>query len=248
MERNGKATVVALYGIAVMLLVLTGLYARNSSPSNLMTRSGRSTGIKVSGHSEMMVSPDMAKVSLGIVTREKTSKQAAEKNAAIAQSILIGVKKAGVAAKDIRTTDYSIDPWIKYTGNTSRQLGYQVQNTMVVTVRDLAKISDVIDAGVKAGANDVQGVSFGFADEEGLRRKALSLAVKNAQQKADSIARTLGVEAGEPLSVTEEGDNAPAYTYSRARPMEAAFSIAKTPISPGEQEFTYDVEVTFSIR
>ena len=248
MERNGKATVVALYGIAVILVVLTVLYARNSSPSNLLTRSGRSTGIKVSGHSEMMVSPDMAKVSLGIVTREKTSKQAAERNAAVAQSILTAVKKAGVAAKDIRTTDYSIEPWTKYYRDTSRQLGYQVQNTMVVTVRNLGRISDVIDASVGAGANDVQGVSCGFADEEALRRKALALAVKNARQKAESIAVTLGVQAGDPLSVTEQGEYAPAYEYRLHREVVAAKPVYRTPISPGEQEFTYDVEVTFSIR
>lgn len=248
MDRNGKATVVALFGILVILLIGMLMYARNTSPSNAMLRSGRFLGIKVTGHSEMMVSPDMAKVSLGIVTREPTSKQAAEKNAAVAQSILNAIKGTGVAAKDVRTTGYAIEPWIKYTNTSSRQLGYEVHNTMQVTARDLGKISDVIDAGIKAGANDVRGVSFGLADEEGLRRKALSMAVKNARQKADAIAGTLGVGVGDPLSVTEQGEYTPMYDQPVLFSAPRREVAAQTPISPGEQEITYDVEVSFSIR
>lgn len=207
-------------------------------------------GITVSGHYETKVSPDVAYVSLGVVTRNKSARQAAEENAEIAQRVMNSIAGQGINKKDIQTTEYSTQPWVKYTSNgDEKRLGYQVSNVVWVRVRDIRKISNVIDATTQAGANSVQSVKFGIADQQALKRKMLSAAVKNAQTKAEALAGSLDVSVGRPLSINEESGSG--FSAMPASPVMGKLSPSKlyeTPINPGQEELSQDVTVVFALR
>lgn len=236
---NVKTICLKLSGLAL----LAALAFAFTAPASAQTDKGP-TGITVTGHGEVMGTPDIAYVTLGIVTRDKNASQAAAENARIAQAISSAVKRVGIADKDIKTQNYSIQPWMEYAPNVApRQLGYEVRNSVRITVRDVSKVGDVIDAGVRSGANEVQGVTFDIANDQPIRQEALAAAVQNARSKAEVVAKNLGVKVGVPLQVTESTTRVPIPLY-RAAGAEAA---APTPISPGQMQITSDVTVTFSI-
>jgi len=234
--------------LAAAALVLVGTAIGGRSPTAPRDENGHPYGIAVSGHGTRTADPDRAYVSLSVVTRHKSSRKAAEDNARIAQAVTKAIRAVGIDAKDIQTRGYSMQPWIRYARNEEKMLGYEVQNTVRVTVRDRTKVSDVTDAGTAAGANQVQGISFGIEDDEKLRREALASAVANARRKAEAVARKLGVEVGEPLEVREGSTEQPApYLATVPTGAPAARAAEPTPISPGRLEVSQEVEVTFRI-
>ncbi|MEI6915507.1 MAG: SIMPL domain-containing protein, partial [Armatimonadota bacterium] len=105
------------------------------------------TGITVTGYSETKAVPDTAYVNFSVVTRHARSREAVTQNAAIVNRVVAAIEKAGITKKDINTRNYSLQPWTEWVKNTEKYRGYVVTNSIVVTVRDLAKVSDVADAG-----------------------------------------------------------------------------------------------------
>jgi uncharacterized protein YggE len=234
---------VGLTVLAVAVLILAIPIARGRDAP----QTSRLGGITVTGHSQTLIDPDTAYVSLGVVTRDKSSRKAVNDNAHTSQAIMNAIRSLGIKDKDIQTINYSVQPWVKYTKYGEKYLGFVVHNTVRVTVRDIKKISDVTDAGTNAGANSMQGISFGVNDDEACRRDALASAVGNAKKKAEAVAKKLGVNVGRPLSVKESGtddDYAPVLQMRVAR---MRVHSSATPISPGQLEITQDVEVTFAI-
>lgn len=237
--------------LVVGAIAVLAIVARPQSPNVVTAKDGEPVGIKVSGHSELMAAPDTAYVSLGVISREKNSRQAVEKNAELAEAVTAAVKGVGIEEKDIQTRGYSLQPWMKQIGKESKQVGYEVRNTVRVTIRDIKKVSDVVDAGTAAGANTVQGVAFEVGDNQGFERKALAFAVEDARAKAEALAKNLGVKVGSPVSVDEEAgygwdyrSRSDVVCYSMA-PSASAGSLAK--ISPGELKIEKNVGVTFAI-
>jgi uncharacterized protein YggE len=161
------------------------------------------------------------------------------------------LKAAGIDDKDIQTTNYSIqldryrEP-MPVSSEAAEQppLTYRVSNMVSVTVRDLASIGEVIDAVVEAGANSVWGVSFGLDDPSVAEEAARADAIADAQARAESLAELSGVAVGPVMSVSEvvSGGGVPV-------PMVAEMAASGAgPISPGELEVGYRVQVTYFIE
>ena len=244
--RSGWLCGVAIV-LAIVAIVLAAVAMRGKAPSM------GPVGINVSGHSDRMADPDTAYVSLAVVTREKSPNQAAEMNARAAQAVTNAVTAIGIAKKDIQTRGYSLQPWIKYTKRGGeKQLGYVARNTVRVTVRDIKKVGDVMDAGTRAGANSIQGLSFGIDDDAKVRREVLAAAVDNAREKAQAVAKTLGVRLGAPVSIGESSAYAGGDNLVMSMPCPSAAplpreALPETPISPGQLKVTCNVETTFAI-
>ena len=77
---------------------------------------------------------------------------------------------------------------------------------MSVTVDDLKILGKVVDAGLSAGANRVEGISFDLKDDSGHEAGSGS-AARDAQAKAESIAEAMGVQLGRVRNVSEGGVN-----------------------------------------
>jgi len=201
------------------------------------------SGITVTGNAEITARPDIATVTLGVVTEASEAEKAVQENARVANAVVDAVVKAGIAKRDIETSYYSVVPVMDYQKVPPVTTGYRVTNTVRVKVRDLTKVGSLIDTAISAGANNVQGVGFDIEDPSSVRKEALVQALKKAEADAKLIADTLGVKLGRVVSVSEAG---PAII----KPTEYGIARAEatpTPIIPGQVHVTASVTVVYSI-
>ncbi len=203
--------------------------------------------ISVSGQGKADVAPDMATVSIGIVTTGKTAQLAQAENAKVASDVTAALGSLGIFSKDIQTY-YSMSP-VYEKGDYRKAVGYRASNTVTVTVNDVAKTGQVIDAALKSGATDVNGLSFGLKDARSVRDNALQMAVQDARSKADAIAAALGVKIIGIQNVKEDGGNFARYEVANARlaKLDGA-AMADTPVSAGTVEVNADVHIDFQIQ
>jgi hypothetical protein len=182
-------------------------------------------------------------VTLGVNTQSDDAAKAAKDNAGITNAVIAAVMKAGIAKSDIETTNYSVNPIMDYKKSPPVTVGYGVSNQIRLTIRDLARVGSIIDIGVKAGANNVQGVDFSIENDTELRGRALVKAIVQAQSKAQVMASAAGVKLGRLISMSEAGGYTP-------RPMLASYAkseAAPTPIIPGELTVSASVTMVYAI-
>jgi uncharacterized protein len=203
--------------------------------------------LSVSGEGRAFAAPDTAIVSVGVQSLGKTlARTSAEANERT-QRILDALAKAGIPAKDVRTTGHEVSmerPW--QDGRPGPVTGYRVSTSAEVRVRDLRQLGPVLDQVVAAGSNEVSGLRLVKDDPSAEQQRALSDAVARAREKAEVIARAAGVTLGEIVSVTESAPGPPVPYPVRTLGMAEARGGA--PVAEGELEFTAQVAVVFAIR
>ncbi|HEX4965306.1 MAG TPA: SIMPL domain-containing protein [Thermoanaerobaculia bacterium] len=208
--------------------------------------------LTVSGSGQARVAPDLATVRLGVVAQAPTARAAQDQVSRTAGAVLDAIRKVGIAAEDLQTSGLSLSPLYSQSNRPGgesqapRITGYQANNTVTVRVTDLAKAGPVIDAGLGAGANTLDGVDFGLRNDEAARAQALADAARAARAKAETLAKALGVRLGEILEVTEGGVSVSPPPYPRfgaVRAM-AESAMAPTPVSAGQ----VGVEASVTIR
>lgn len=201
----------------------------------------RATTLSLSAHGEVNAPPDMATINLGVMTEGPTAAAAMAANSARMAQVLAALKVAGIAARDIQTSNLNLTAKYVYAPNQPpRQTGYQASNDVTVAVHDLSRLGSAVDATVTAGANQVNGISFGLADPTAAENAARQDAVKALQAKADLYARATGYRVIRLVSLSEGGGYAPVrpVAFAGAAEMRAA---APTPVSPGELKVRIDV-------
>ena len=203
--------------------------------------------ISVSGQGRADVAPDMAVVNIGIVTTGKTAQLAQAENAKVASNVTAALGQLGIFSKDIQT-HYTMSP-VYEKGDYRKAVGYRANNTVTVTVNDVAKAGQVIDAALSSGATDVNGLSFGLKDAKSVRNTALQMAVQDARSKADAIAAALGVKIVGIQNVKEDGGNFARYEVANARlaKLDGA-AMADTPVNAGTVEVNAEVHIDFQIQ
>lgn len=203
-------------------------------------------GLTAVGHAELKFKPDIAYITVGVVTQARDQADAVKANATRATAVLNALKQAGVADKDIQTQFYGVQPQYDYQAQPAVLTGYQVTNSVQVTVRDLTKPGQIIDKVSAAGANQVNGVSFDLSDRSKAQSQALSAAVANAKAKVTTIAQAAGVSVGRLISMTE-GTVAPVQPVFRAAMRTAAAAQASTPVEEQQITITADVTAVYAI-
>jgi len=207
--------------------------------------------IAVTGSGKVTVTPDMATIQLGVAIQKPSAKAAREAAATAMTKIVAAIKALGIADKDIATAMVSLGPVYNYPNNASPVItGYQLTNAVTVKVRDLAKLSDVLDNAVAAGATTVDGVSFDVTDRSAAESQARDAAVKDAKAKADTYAKGLGVAITGVASVTENVVTPVWYgnVYnSLAGGATDKAATPSTPVLPGSTDVTITVQVSFLI-
>ena len=203
----------------------------------------------VSGNASVMAVPDQAIVRLGIV-RQAASAQAAQEQANVAaREILNAVEKAGVPPNQIQTARLVLTPIYAPRNPDSRDapriVAYNAMNTISVRLENLSIVGTVIDAGLKAGANQIEGVGFALRNDLPSRQQALKQAVEEARSKAQTMAEALRVNLLEVLEVSEGGVS----IVDRVEPVFAsrAAAVTETPVSPGQIEVRASVTIRYRI-
>jgi uncharacterized protein YggE len=211
--------------------------------------------ITVSGQGKISAAPDVAEISLGVLTEAATAREALTANNQAMASLQAKLKEEGVAAKDIQTTNIAVNP--RYSQPTPgpgggqrefvpRIVGYTVTNTVQITARDLTKLGTLLDLVVTAGANQMYGISFRIDEPEKLLDEARKRAMADARRKAELLAGEAGVVLGGPLRIVESGGVAPPVPVMRGRML--AMAAEAVPVAGGELDLSVSVQVQYELR
>ena len=205
-----------LVGLVAGPVLAGALAPQPYAPVNGATDQPPEHTISVAGSGKVVVVPDLATVRLGVVVERSTAKAAREAAAESMTHVVAAIRKLGIDDKDIATANVSLGPVYDYPNNKAPTVrGYQLQNMVTVTVRDLDKLSDVLDDGVAAGATSVDGISFDVADRAAAEAKAREAAVVDAKAKADTLASGLGVRISGVANVSESVSTPVWYEHMR---------------------------------
>lgn len=208
--------------------------------------------ITVSGEGKASVVPDIAEIDFGMDTGTQPSAAAAMKKLSDSiNKVYDAIQKSGIDKKDISTRNYSLNPVYDWTTGTQVIRGYQAMEALHVKVRDLDKLSDVTTAATSAGANQAGGVNFTVDNPEKVQAEAREKAIDQAKEKAQVLARQLGVRLGEVKAFSEGGGMQPPIMYERAMAPGmggGGADMKNLPLPAGEQDITISVSITYEIK
>ena len=201
--------------------------------------------------------PDLALFSAGVTTQGKTAGEALGENSAAMTRVVASLKRAGIADRDIQTSNLSVNPVYAEPrrlpdGSTEQRapviVGYQVSNNVSVRQRKLGDYGKVIDTLVSAGANQVNGPSFMLDQPDAALDQARTEAMKKARARADLYGRAAGLRVVRIVSISESGGYAPPMPVMyRMASADMAPAPPPAPISAGEVSLTANVTVQFEL-
>jgi hypothetical protein len=204
--------------------------------------------IAVSGEGSVVVPPDIVVVTLGVQTRGPAVGPAVAENNRTAEQVIQAVTDLGVAPEDVQTSSFSIWTQPRYDefGNVTDQVTYIVDNSVTITLRDVAALGTLLGDALAGGANSVQSVTYSLADPSAALEPARTAALNDAQRQAEQLASESGVTLGPILTVVEGmGGTPPGMPYYSGQP---APSAADVPTAPGTLEYAVQLTVTYGIR
>ncbi len=210
--------------------------------------------ISLSATGNSIVVPDMAELSLSVVREAATAREALDANNAAMAEVLAAMKEAGVAERDLQTSQFSIQPQYRYFQPNQQGVvqppeitGYQVTNGLTVRVRALENVGAVLDRAVTLGVNSGGGINFTTSRPEAALEQARKDAVERAMAKARTLTETAGVGLGRIVNISEQGGRQPRMKQM-ARMAEA--SLARdmaVPVAAGEGSYSVTVSISWEI-
>lgn len=254
-----KAVLSVLAGsVLVLALVISAKGSFAATPSigggtvtlvNPGPQGGPPPGIVVVGEAKLDYKPDVAYLTLGAVTQAPTAQAALEDLSRHIATMLERAKGLGIADKDIAHATYAIQPQYTYAQNQPPRLsGYQANQQVVVTLRNVTTVGKAIDALVRDDSATTASVRFALASGKDPELDARTRAIADARAKAEAMAQAAGVRLGGAISITEVG-SVGAQPYYGA--FKGAFADApqRTPadLPTGTVEQTIRMQVQFAI-
>lgn len=205
--------------------------------------------VRVTGISEVKVVPDRAVIELGVEKQSPSASGAKRAEDAAARRILDGLRTNGIDEKDIQTTYLSLRPQIFYQKKV--RISYFVaEQTLTVTVRDLAKLDALLESLIRAGGNQINSIRYETSDLRKYRDQARDLAVKAAREKAQALAAALGQQIGKAQSIEEVpeaeyfGGQANVFAYASY----GSLARSKPATAPGQNTVSASVIVSFDLN
>ena len=206
--------------------------------------------IIVHGTSSITLKADYGSINLGVSTKGATVAEAQATNSETIDKVIAAIREQGVADDDIVTNSFNVYANYDYQysklteGDTVS--GYQVENMLMVTVRDLSKISTVLDAAMSAGANQSYGITFSSSKQAEAYDEALKAAVKDGARKAELMASTMDKTLGGLVTMEEKQDS---YNlYGGTAMYKAEDASASTPIMTGQIVVNATVSLAYNFE
>ena len=228
----------------VILFLGLFLYTKLAGPIPFFINSVQTTKsdlFSVSGTGEETAAPDQAVVDLGVTKSSGSVLDAQNQTNTSISKIISDIKSKGIADKDIKTNQYSIN-------QDYQTKQYSVTANLEVKIKPIDKVNSVIDGATANGANLVNGINFTFSDElqKSLENKAREEAVSEAKQKAGSLAKAAGINLGRIVNVTENSSSPrPMPLGMGAADMKALNNSAPTQLQPGENSVSTTVTISY---
>jgi uncharacterized protein YggE len=259
--KNKYFTWLSVATVAMLFLFLGSATIHQLQQADTSSIDSRNT-ITVSGTGQAVAIPDIATFSFSVTKEAKTSAEAQKLTTDISNKILDAVKKAGVAEKDVKTTNYSLYPKYDYpqvvcpaiypsncpTGKEVLR-GYEVSQSFDVKIRDIAKVGQIVSDATGAGATNISGPTFGIDKEDEIIAKARNEAINFAKNKAKLIADGLGVRLVRVVAFNENEVGYPMPMMNKSTfGIGGADSVSAPQLPVGENKYSRTVQVTYEIR
>lgn len=252
-----SATVLAALPLAAMAGIGLAQSAHAQTVSAGPVVPAGNTLLNIAAEGKVARTPDLAVFSAGVTTQGKTAGEALTENAQRMAAVIAALRKAGIAERDIQTSNLSVNPVYgqpkrlpdgSYEQTDPVIIGYQATNQVSVRQRKLDQYGKVIDTLVSAGANQVNGPSFQIDSPEGALDEARVAAMSKARARADLYAKAAGLRVVRVLSISENGGFAPPPQPPIMFAREAMSSAPKaSPVAAGELEMTVTVNVSYEL-
>ncbi len=238
--------------LLVILFIFLGLflYTKLVGPIPFSVNSITTTKsdiFSVVGEGKANAIPDTASADIGITVNQATVNNAQSQANQIINKISSDLKNLGVKEKDIKTTNYSINPNYNFEGGRQRIDGYTVSVNLEIKVTPIEKINQVIDTATKDGANSVGNIQFTLNDEEKtkLENQARKQAVDAAKQKAQSLAQASGIRLGRIINVSESNQEQRPITFMEKSAV--GLGAGDTSVEPGQSTISTTVTLSYEI-
>jgi uncharacterized protein YggE len=234
-------SVVLLAGLTLAACGPTTVVANPAPPQRVLN---------VTGSGMVNLTPDVAYINIGVHTDMPTASQSVDANSTQTQQVIGALTKFGVDPKDIRTTSFSIYPNTQYDPQTNQKLRttYVVDNSVYVTVHQIAKLGDLLDATVAAGANSINSIQFDVDDKTAAIKQARDAAVKDAQTQAEELAAAAGVKLGDIQSVDFYNSIPTPIVNAYGKGGGGGGAEASVPIQSGQLTLTVTVNMSYQIK
>jgi hypothetical protein len=231
-------------------LVIAALMAPAATVAQNQSDSDTVRSINVSGVGRVKAEPDVADIQIGVSKQGEDAQAAAEKAAESMDAVITSLLDSGIAETDIQTTNLNLNPVYNYNTDPAKIVGWQANNNVSVTIRDIEVVGDVIDAATVAGANEISGISFRVDDPSAAEALARSAAVADAAAKAEQLASDAGVTIVGVITISESGGQQPQPIFMARE--EASFAAAdssfSTPVLAGQVELSVFVNIQYEIE
>lgn len=252
-----------LFSTAAALLLLAAFLtaapvaAQTASPSQ---ERAEPRLVTTTGEAEVLVVPDEVVLTLGVETSDVDLRKAKQQNDAIVSAVLAAAQANGVEPKHLQTDHISIEPRYRDSYEQRDFIGYFVRQTIVVTLKDIAKFDVLLTDALEAGATHVHGIQFRTTELRKHRDAARARAIQAAREKAVALAGELGQEVGQPHEIREDqsgwwswyntlwGGRASMMTQNVIQEGGGASSETETTLAPGQISVTARVTVSFEME
>ncbi len=241
-----------VFSLTAILLVASGCSILQAKPAIGLPSSQNSTlaqrTINVTGTGVATATPDIAYLNIGVHTESYEAGTAVNQNNNLTRSVKEAIMEYGIEDKDIQTSNFSIYLQSPYSGIAGELSKIIVDNTVLVTVRDLKDLSKMLGEAIRSGANNIYGITFDIVDKQTLQDEARSKAMQNAEKQAQQLAQLSGGKPGKIIAVTVVTNNFNNPYYGEG--LGGGGGMANTsnvPVSAGNMTITVDINVVYEL-
>jgi len=244
------AGTIALCVLSLFLLVAMGHISETAATTNT---------VSFTGEGKVTATPDIAVIDASIVTQAVDSKTAQDQNNTKSKAVTDFLHKESIDDKDIKTSGYNIYPQsgtrpcpvnsgMMYPCTQTQQVtGYQVSQSYEIKVRDLTKVSAVLDGLVSAGANQVNNLGLQIENPDALQAQARQKAIDAAKAKATELEKQVGISLGKIVDFSENTGGYPVPMYALDAKAQGMGGGGPS-ISTGTNDITDNVTITYQIK
>ena len=227
------------------MILVSGCAPRAAADNGGVNEDGT---ITVSGYGAASGSPDQVRTRVGVETFGESLADATSQNEMRVQAAVEALVALGIAPEDIRVTRSGL--WAEQTYDEfgpSGIVGYHISSQIDITMSDIQAVSDVLQATTSAGANNIYAVFYEISDTTSLESEARAAALQAARGRTQALAELLDVELGEVRAVRELVDRPALFEGIGSGRVEFAGGGAASGISPGQLDYSIQLQVTYSI-
>lgn len=239
--------------LLIPVLIILSATAISITAVAMALKNNNQDRFSVTGSGTVYAKADIANIEVGLKTgTKKTAAEATAESTVKMNKITAELTKLSVEDKDIKTSNYTLNPVYNWTNAKGQELvGYEVTQTLTLKIRDLSKIGDIISKTTEQGANQVGNISFTIDDEFALKNQARELAISKAKEKAILIASQSGMKLGDVKSVYENIDpiiSPMMYSNAKLEMADSSNQVSAPNIQSGQNEVKVDVTLVYEVK